>query len=106
LEAYWLAIQEGADYIEPDLVSTKDGVLVARHENEIGGTTNVASSPFANRRTTRMIDGVAVTGTGTPSVGVKVCLDCLQRPTQRGQRTQRFLKAFLCGDVDHGDSRA
>ena len=36
LAAYWLAIEQGADYIEPDLVSTKDGVLVARHENEIG----------------------------------------------------------------------
>ena len=53
----------GADYIEPDLVSTKDGVLVARHENEIGGTTDVADHPeFADRKTTKTIDGVAVTG--------------------------------------------
>jgi glycerophosphoryl diester phosphodiesterase len=53
----------GADYIEPDLVSTKDGVLVARHENEIGGTTNVATKPeFESRRTTKTIDGVAFTG--------------------------------------------
>ncbi|MEW2381087.1 glycerophosphodiester phosphodiesterase [Micromonospora sp. NPDC047707] len=63
LEAYRLAIRQGADYIEPDLVATRDGVLVARHENEIGGTTDVAARPeFAARRTTRTIDGVAVTG--------------------------------------------
>jgi glycerophosphoryl diester phosphodiesterase len=63
LASYRLAIEMGADYIEPDLVSTKDGVLVARHENEIGATTNVESRPeFADRRSTKMIDGVAVTG--------------------------------------------
>ncbi len=63
LEAYRLAIRLGADYIEPDLVSTKDGVLVARHENEIGGTTDVAEHPeFADRETTRVIDGVELTG--------------------------------------------
>ncbi|TDC39479.1 glycerophosphodiester phosphodiesterase [Micromonospora sp. KC213] len=63
LEAYRLAIRMGADYIEPDLVSTKDGVLVARHENEISGTTDVAVRPeFAARRATKTIDGVAVTG--------------------------------------------
>jgi glycerophosphoryl diester phosphodiesterase len=63
LPSYRLAIQLGADYIEPDLVSTKDGVLVARHENEISGTTDVADHPeFAGRRTTKTIDGVQVTG--------------------------------------------
>ncbi|MDQ6526619.1 glycerophosphodiester phosphodiesterase [Nocardioides sp. LHD-245] len=63
LAAYRLAIRMGADYVEPDLVSTKDGVLVARHENEIGGTTDVAQRPeFAGRRTTKTIDGVTVTG--------------------------------------------
>ena len=63
LAAYGLAIAQCADFIEPDLVSTGDGVLVARHENEIGGTTDVASHPeFAARRTTKMIDGVSVTG--------------------------------------------
>jgi glycerophosphoryl diester phosphodiesterase len=61
--AYELAIDEGADFIEPDLVPTKDGHLVARHENEIGGTTNVAShAEFAGRRMTKTIDGQAVTG--------------------------------------------
>jgi glycerophosphoryl diester phosphodiesterase len=63
LAAYQLAIDQGADYIEPDLVMTRDGVLVARHENEIGETTDVAKRPeFASRRTTRQIDGRAVTG--------------------------------------------
>jgi glycerophosphoryl diester phosphodiesterase len=63
LAAYRLAIRLGADYVEPDLVSTKDGVLVARHENEISGTTDVADHPeFADRRTTKTIDGRPVTG--------------------------------------------
>ena len=63
LEAYRLAIRMGADHIEPDLVATADGVLVARHENEISGTTDVATRPeFADRRTTKTIDGVSVTG--------------------------------------------
>lgn len=63
LEAYRLAIRQGADFIEPDLVATRDGVLVARHENEISGTTDVAQHPeFANRRTTKIIDGVTMTG--------------------------------------------
>ncbi|MFR9776537.1 glycerophosphodiester phosphodiesterase [Micromonospora sp. MS34] len=63
LESYRLAIRQGADYIEPDLVSTKDGVLVARHENEISGTTDVATHPeFAGRKATKTIDGVTVTG--------------------------------------------
>ena len=63
LAAYRLAIRQGADFVEPDLVSTADGVLVARHENEIGGTTDVASRPeFADRRTTKVIDGRPMTG--------------------------------------------
>src|SRR5580698_5481170 len=63
LAAYFLAIQQGADFVEPDLVSSKDGVLVARHENEIGGTTDVEAHPeFADRRTTRIIDGVSIEG--------------------------------------------
>ena len=63
LEAYRLAIAMGADYVEPDLVSTKDGVLVARHENEIAGTTDIADHPdLADRRTTKVVDGRTVTG--------------------------------------------
>jgi glycerophosphoryl diester phosphodiesterase len=63
LASYFLAMQYGADYVEPDLVMTRDGVLIARHENEISGTTDVAAQPqFAARRATRMIDGQSVTG--------------------------------------------
>lgn len=63
LAAYERAIDQGADYIEPDLVVTKDGVLVARHENEISGTTDVADRPeFADRNTAKTIDGREVTG--------------------------------------------
>jgi glycerophosphoryl diester phosphodiesterase len=63
LASYTLAIEMGADYIEPDLVSTKDHVLVARHENDITETTDVADHPeFADRKTTKTIDGVAHTG--------------------------------------------
>jgi glycerophosphoryl diester phosphodiesterase len=63
LAGYELAIGMGADYVEPDLVATRDGALVARHENEISGTTDVADHPeFAGRRTTKTIDGTAVTG--------------------------------------------
>lgn len=63
LTAYFIAVQQGADYIEPDLVSTKDGVLVARHENEISGTTNVTAHPeFAARKTTKTIDGKPIEG--------------------------------------------
>lgn len=74
LASYELAIAQGADFVEPDLVSTADGVLVARHENaiaivdpvtgeEIEATTDVADHPeFASRRTTKMIDGVSITG--------------------------------------------
>ncbi|MGL5810389.1 MAG: esterase-like activity of phytase family protein [Nocardioides sp.] len=63
LEAYELGIRQCADFIEPDVVSTSDGVLVARHENEIGSTTDVALRPeYAARRTTKTIDGESVTG--------------------------------------------
>jgi glycerophosphoryl diester phosphodiesterase len=62
LPGYALAIKLGADYIEPDLVATKDGYLIARHEPNIGSTTNVAEHPeFASRRTTKMVDGFPVT---------------------------------------------
>jgi len=63
LQAYALAIEMGADVVEPDLVSTRDGVLIARHEPNITATTNVASLPqFAGRKTTRTVDGVDETG--------------------------------------------
>ncbi|MFK5689856.1 glycerophosphodiester phosphodiesterase family protein [Ornithinimicrobium sp. LYQ92] len=63
LAAYELAARQGADYLEPDVVATRDGVLVARHENEISGTTDIADRPrFADRRTTKVVDGREVTG--------------------------------------------
>ena len=63
LAAYALALDQGADFVEPDIVPTKDGHLVARHENEISGTTNIADHPeFADRRTTKTIEGNPVTG--------------------------------------------
>lgn len=62
LEAYKLAIEHGADFIEPDLVATRDGVLVARHEPMLSGTTDVATRPeFAARKTTRKVDGIDTT---------------------------------------------
>ncbi len=63
LAGYELAARQGADFIEPDLVATRDGVLVARHENEISASTDVAARPeLADRRTTRTVDGVEVSG--------------------------------------------
>ena len=63
LAAYALAILQGADYIEPDLVMTRDGELVSRHDNELGLTTDVAQRPeFAERKRTQAVDGVSLTG--------------------------------------------
>ena len=61
IAGYTLAIEMGADVIEPDLVSTKDGVLIARHENEIGTTSDVAAK-FPARKTTKKVDGASITG--------------------------------------------
>jgi glycerophosphoryl diester phosphodiesterase len=67
LEGYKLAIQNGADFIEPDLVATKDGEWIARHEPNITATTDVASRPeFASRKTTRLVDGASETA---PMIG-------------------------------------
>jgi glycerophosphoryl diester phosphodiesterase len=63
IASYDLAIKLGADYVEPDLVATKDGVLVARHENDISATTDVAEhAEFAGRKRTKTVDGTAITG--------------------------------------------
>lgn len=63
LEAYKLAITQGADFIEPDLVATQDGILIARHEPNITSTTDVSERPeFANRKTKRKVDGVEEEG--------------------------------------------
>jgi glycerophosphoryl diester phosphodiesterase len=62
-QSYRLAIAEGADFIEPDLVMTRDGVLIDRHENEIGATTDVAAHrDFVRRKTTKMVDGQRIEG--------------------------------------------
>src|SRR5262249_31350920 len=61
IAGYRLAAEMGADFIEPDLVSTKDGALIARHENEIGSTTDAAQK-FPDRQRTKTIDGMAITG--------------------------------------------
>src|SRR3954454_16332942 len=61
--SYDLALAMGADAVEPDVVVSRDGVLVVRHENEISGSTDVADRlEFARRRTTKTIDGVEVSG--------------------------------------------
>ncbi|ONG42079.1 glycerophosphodiester phosphodiesterase [Alkanindiges hydrocarboniclasticus] len=61
LQGYKKGMELGADFVEPDLVMTKDGILVCRHEPNIGGTTNVAAHPeFASRKTSKMVDGVMV----------------------------------------------
>lgn len=63
LAGYRAAIDAGADFIEPDLVLTKDGVLIARHENEISETTDVSARPeFADRKTSKIIDGQKMSG--------------------------------------------
>ena len=63
LASYQRAIDDGADIVEPDLVITKDGILIARHENDISGTSNVADKPeFASRKVTKQIDGIPITG--------------------------------------------
>src|SRR5690606_28021931 len=63
LAAYAVAILQGADYVEPDLVMTRDGQLVARHDNQLGLTTDVAQRPeFASRKRTQSIDGQSQTG--------------------------------------------
>ncbi|MBD9413775.1 glycerophosphodiester phosphodiesterase [Pseudomonas sp. PDM16] len=63
LAAYALAVLQGADYIEPDLVMTRDGQLVARHDNELGLTTDVAArAEFAERKRTQTVDGISLTG--------------------------------------------
>lgn len=61
LDSYELAIDLGADFVEPDLVVTKDGVLIARHENDITGTTDVATK-FPDRKTRKVIDGKEIEG--------------------------------------------
>ena len=93
LMAYTLAIDEGADFIEPDLVATRDGHLVVRHENEIAGTTDVASrSEFAGRKTTKTIDGAKITGWFTEdfTLAELKTLRCRERLPQLRARSAKF----------------
>ncbi len=91
LGSYAKAIADGADYIEPDLVVTKDGVLVARHENNIAETTDVADhAEFAARRTTKVVDGVSQTGWFTEDFTLDELrtLRCKERMTGDGLRVE------------------
>ncbi|HZZ34860.1 MAG TPA: glycerophosphodiester phosphodiesterase family protein [Caulobacteraceae bacterium] len=91
--AYNLAIDEGADFIEPDLVATRDGILVARHENEIGATTNVAQrADYADRKTTKTIDGQDVTGWFTEdfTLAELKTLTCRERMPQLRPASAKF----------------
>lgn len=72
IAAYQLALEQGADFVEPDVVITKDGILVCRHENEISTTTNVADKPeFASRKSKKEIDGRTIEGWFTEDFTLK-----------------------------------
>ncbi|MBX9766546.1 MAG: hypothetical protein K2X47_04675, partial [Bdellovibrionales bacterium] len=92
LESYALAIDQGADFIEPDLVSTKDGVLIARHENDISNTTDVAKK-FPKRKTTKTIDGQKVTGWFTEDFTLKE-IETLRAKERLPQRDQSYNGKF------------
>ncbi|MBD2113522.1 glycerophosphodiester phosphodiesterase family protein [Nodosilinea sp. FACHB-141] len=95
LEAYSLAIARGADFIEPDLVATKDGVLIARHEPILGGTTDVASRPeFADRKRTGVIDGVTYENEFFASDFTLEEIKTLRAIMPQGYRTDAFDGVF------------
>ncbi|HEY9761060.1 MAG TPA: glycerophosphodiester phosphodiesterase family protein [Trichocoleus sp.] len=95
LEAYKLAISQGADFIEPDLVSTKDGVLIARHEPILGGTTDVASRPeFADRKRSGVIDGVLYENEFFASDFTLAEIKTLRAIMPQGYRTDVFDSVF------------
>ena len=100
LEAYQLAIEMGADYIEPDLVATRDGHLVARHEPDISQTTDVASrTEFADRKRTVVIDGVETTGWFTVDFTLAE-LRNLRAVQPRADRSKEFDGRFLVPTLD------
>lgn len=95
LESYRLAIEMGADFIEPDLVATRDGHLVARHEPEIGTTTDVVNRPeFADRKRTLILDGMTVTGWFTVDFTLAE-LRTLRAIQPRADRSKEFDGQFL-----------
>ena len=98
LEAYGLAIEVGADFIEPDLVMTKDRVLVSRHENEIGGTTDVATK-FPGRKRSVVIDGDTITGWFTEDFTVAE-LRTLRAKERLASRSHQFDGQFAVPTFD------
>ncbi len=92
LASYELAIEKGADFVEPDLVMTKDGVLIARHENEISETTDVAKK-FPKRKTKKMIDGKEVTGWFTEDFTLKE-IKTLRAKERLASRNQSYNGQF------------
>ncbi|MBD1917834.1 MULTISPECIES: glycerophosphodiester phosphodiesterase family protein [Cyanophyceae] len=95
LEAYSLAIARGADFIEPDLVATKDGVLIARHEPILGGTTDVANRPeFADRKRSGVIDGVTYENEFFASDFTLEEIKTLRAIMPQGYRTDAFNGVF------------
>jgi glycerophosphoryl diester phosphodiesterase len=95
LEGYALAIELGADYVEPDLVATKDGVLIARHEPILGGTTDVSTRPeFAGRRTTKVVDGVTEKDNWFASDFTLAEIKTLRAIQPAGERDQSFNGRF------------
>ena len=93
LEAYKLAIEQGADFIEPDLVSTSDGVLIARHEPLLDDTTNVAEVFGEDRKSTKMLDGAEVTGYFAEDFTLAE-IKQLKAVQPRGYRDQSFNDEF------------
>lgn len=101
LAAYAQAISDSADYIEPDLVMSKDGVMVARHENEIGGTTDVASrAEFADRKTSKQIDGETVSGWFTEDFTVAELKTLYARERLPQLRSTEFDGQFRIATLD------
>lgn len=101
LEAYAQAIADGADFIEPDLVPTRDGVLVARHENEISGTTDVAGRPeFAARKRRQVIDGEPVEGWFTEDFVLAELKTLRARERLPGLRSTAYDGQFAIATLD------
>jgi len=100
LESYALAISMGANYIEPDLVLTRDGVMIARHEPMLGGTTNVSQLPqFADRKTTRLVDGQATTDWFAQDFTLAE-IKTLRAVQSRASRDQRYNGLYLIPTLD------
>ncbi len=97
--SYDLALAMGVDAVEPDIVISSDGVLVVRHENEIGSTTDVGTRPeFADRRTTKTVDGVELTGWFTEDfTAAELTIAALPRAPAQGAGDERLLRRHPAG---------